>query len=248
MERGLGIVVAAVVAFAVTPRVAAQDAEIGSRLHAREMMSVQHAEGNSNEVSRRFAGCIALKRAADTRHYLDATDAGEASRLSRGLFREMDSCLILDASSLAEYQRLRIPPELMRGLLAEAVLTTMPPHEDARPVAREYHSPWLAVAHRDVVVEEMATCVAATNPAGIRAMLGTIAATAGENRAMAALAPSLGTCLAANAKLTANAASLRAALAEELYHRVASPALVAEAGPPQPAAGPARNGEAPAKH
>ena len=83
-------------------------------------------------------------------------------------------------------------------------------------------------------MDDMAVCVAATNPSGVRALLATAPASVNEASSMATLSPTLGRCLQANAKLVGNRQSVRAALAEALYHRYATPASLPLSAHPSP--------------
>jgi hypothetical protein len=119
------------------------------------------------------------------------------------------------------------PPDVLRGMLAEAALYNMKQDDalDALPAQASYVRPWFAVSGRDPVANEMAVCVAEQNPRGIRTLLATDRESSEELAATRALSGSLGPCLPKGATLKANRQSLRAALAEALFHRATAPAL-----------------------
>jgi hypothetical protein len=71
----------------------------------------------------------------------------------------------------------------------------------------------------------MATCVSENAPQETVMLIKSEAYTAAEMAAIQALAPTLGACLRVGIKVDANRQTLRAALADALYQRVANPAL-----------------------
>jgi hypothetical protein len=78
----------------------------------------------------------------------------------------------------------------------------------------------------------MATCASESAPAETLALLKTLPYSDAEGAAFGAVAPHLGACLRAGVKVTGNRQSLRAALADALYQRVANPMPIAAAGQP----------------
>ena len=71
---------------------------------------------------------------------------------------------------------------------------------------------------------KLATCVSEIASAETLALLKTEPYSDAEGTTFAAVVPSMGACLRARVKLTGNRQSLRAALADALYQRVANPA------------------------
>jgi len=108
-------------------------------------------------------------------------------------------------------------------MLAEAALEKTSADEALQPLAPQpsYEREWFMLTGRDRVVDEMAVCVADQTPAGVRALLATKPEGPEELAAVQALSATLGPCLPTGATLKANRQSLRAALAEALYHRAA---------------------------
>jgi hypothetical protein len=109
----------------------------------------------------------------------------------------------------------------LRGMAAESLLkrSDTVARLAPQPKAATYSAAWTAVTGRVRAVDEMAMCVAATDPAGILALLATSPNSTRQRQAFAALSPSLETCLAKGYQLDTKPAALRAALAEALYHR-----------------------------
>lgn len=212
------------IAVAAPSLVKAQDTEIGSRLTPRQTTAIQHDQRSANRQSLFLFRCIARKRPSQTRLYLDATDPSVIRKLRGPLMSPVICSDLLDVSGLATEQQVKAPEELVRGMLAEGMLREeSPPMPATEPLGRVYSNDWSSLSQRGAVVDEMATCVAATNPAGIRELVMTDPGSVEGNRAIAKISPSLGQCLAINAKLIANRQQLRAALAEGLYHRVFAP-------------------------
>lgn len=204
------------------PSHAQDDPPIGSRLGKRQDIVVQQDPRAAAQAAHRFAGCVYVQRPAGVRAALDSLDPDESRRLLDKVEGKGGTCINLMIGTDAAYgQKMSLPPELYRGLLAEAAL-----RQDLKSVALEavtrqpsYQRGWFAVTGRPLAVDEMGACVADVNPAGVRALLATTAETPEEKRAVSELAASLGPCLTVGAKLSANRQSLRAALAEALYHR-----------------------------
>lgn len=207
----------------------AQDAPLGSHLPQRPTTHNPKADSHAVIVGHSFAACMIRKREAIARRFIEATTAEEVGKLETALFREVGCTNMPGVSAIADGAMVGSSTDIWRGMIAEELLRRMPsaPFQPL-PRLREYHSAWLAVSGRYPVVEEMAVCVAATDPAGIVSLLATAPESPEEQAAMRAMSPSFGPCLVVNARLTANRQSMRAALAEALYHRAtAGPALAA---------------------
>ena len=87
-----------------------------------------------------------------------------------------------------------------------------------------YSRSWYALSGRNSSVDEMATCVSEIAPRESLAPLKTTPYGNDEGAAFATLGPNLVSCLQAGYKVTGNRQSLRAAIADALYQRVANPA------------------------
>ncbi len=218
----------------LAPVAHAQDTEIGSRLQRRQLNAIPRADAHSIAFAHYMTRCAVTKYTDAARRYLDSLDQRSIAKARNAMFgRELSCADLPGASDFATDVRIVPPKDIERGLIAEALLARMPDKSlpAAQPLAAEYKSPWLALSGREPVVEEMAACVAAIDPPGIAAVLRTLPESRGEGQALSSLTPSLGRCLVSNAKLTANHQSLRAALAEALYHRQADPTLSLAAAP-----------------
>ncbi|MGH6615317.1 hypothetical protein [Sphingomonas sp.] len=235
MVKGISI---ACLAIAMIDPAVAQKVNSGER--------VKEQGRSSAKAAQEFANCLVYRRGEDVRLFLDMTTPDAAAKISRGLFSEENCLSMPNAIAFTESLQLQSPAAIQRGVLAEALMGDMKdqPVPEAQPLRTNYRNPWFKVSARDPAVDEMATCVAATNPSGITKLVHTVAESGEERAAVASLSPSLGPCLVKNAKLTANRQSLRAALAEALYHRMATPELLTapEAGGDRPVStSPVRN-------
>jgi hypothetical protein len=224
------LAVLAVVQTAVLP--AQSDPEIGSRVKQRKPSNMERAREYSARAAHGYMTCIVNRRATMADRFLRTTDLSEAAKLESLLFRQVGCNNIPGLSDYSTGQRLSLSDDIRRGLLAEALIESrgrlLVP--SALPVVAQYATPWATVSGRGAVVEEMAVCMAATNPVAIRQLLRTIAETSEENEAFRILIPQVGPCLQRNAKLTASRQSMRAALAEALYHRLDEPASPSASG------------------
>jgi hypothetical protein len=205
----------------------------GSRLGEGKISGLQQKEEEAADMAFKMARCMVQKRSGMVRNYLRATSVDEAEAASSVLMAKGISCLsFVQTSMMSDTAIVSFPTDVLRGMLSEAALkdearevTALP----ALPLAKEYARPWFAVSSRDAVIDEMAACVADTNPGGVAALLATRAYTNEERTVFGALGPSLGPCLRVGAKLQANRQALRASLADALYQRLHAP--VAPTGP-----------------
>lgn len=154
-----------------------------------------------------------------------ATDqALERLRDEKTCFARLPSNFSLSAD-VANYSK-----GLMRGMIAEAALRGSAAAAGLQPLPlqqKRYIRAWFVATGRDPAVDEMAACVADTNPHGITALLATSPDTAEESWAIGELNPTLQACLAARTQLHADRMALRAALADALYQRARDPQLSA---------------------
>lgn len=217
---------------AIATTATAQEHEIGSRV--TKPPRTESVRPNSDSVidTHLYAQCVVHRREAQAEQYLALTDPEAAKTGRENLGREIQCINGRDSSEFGYGQMFQIPTDLYRGMIAEALISARYEHAAiaALPLQRDYTSPWAAVSGRNAAVEEMGVCMAATNPDGIKAVLATHPESSEELAALRSLSPSMGPCLIANAKLTANRQSLRAALAEALYHRITTPSVPATPG------------------
>jgi hypothetical protein len=213
-----------------TPAAAQDENELGSRVLKR------HPASSNGEPERRatliwhtFTRCMAEKRGASVRRLLEVENADALQQTMAVLSREVQ-CNIGGPDMITGYS-LNAPLDVQRGMYAEALLARMRHPLGLPALARVavYHSGWNAVSGRSATVDEMAVCVADTNPGGVEALLATDANSREELAVFGALSASFGPCLVANTQLNATRVGVRAALAEALYHRVMAPAEPAPA-------------------
>ena len=204
----------------------AQESELGSRITKPREQTMVYGSGAAQRGARQMAACLVHRRQSAASAMLDAADDAGFIKADRALSRETSDCLSITTDAQAQTGvRMQASRPLWRGLVAEQLVmnrfaTAAPAPE---PIQRRYASAWTAIDGRGAVIDEMAVCASSTNPAGVRALLVTEPASPAEATAMGALSPTLGQCLAAGATLQGNRQSIRAALAEALYHRLAAP-------------------------
>ena len=191
-------------------------------------MAIATAASAQTPSAQRFASCLIQAHPEKVRELLRATSVQAANRPYHFLADD-DRCL----ASVFGNQSFRpdetaVSVAMLRGRLAEQELLRQSQQVaalQALPLQKAYSRPWFAATERHPEVDEMATCIADTDPAGIMAIIRTTPGFAGEGAAFAALSPSLTKCLAAGTRLDASPEALRAALADALYQRLNNPAL-----------------------
>lgn len=217
--------VAAIALSVAAPALA--DPPTGSRLGDGQISGLEYKEAEAAESALQMARCMVQKRVGMVRNYLFAKTAEEANAASSVLMGKSISCLsFTQGTSMSDTSMVTFPTDVLRGMLSEAMLqdernaaAALP----ALPLVKDYSRPWFELSSRNAVIDEMAACVADTNPRGVAAILATRAYTNEEKAAFGAIGPSLGPCLRVGAKLQANRQALRAALADALYQRIHAP-------------------------
>jgi hypothetical protein len=180
--------------------------------------------------AQQLAKCLYDQQTKMARALLLSRDPGRARTIASKLMGDLRCANSQFANDLVVERRAEYPPDILRGMLAEAALDHSRSEVKALqplPLQPTYQRDWFAVTGRDVSVDEMATCVADTNPAAIAALLAAGPLSDGEGGAFAGLSDSLGKCLRIGAKLTAGRQALREALADALFQRVNAPAAEA---------------------
>lgn len=214
-------------ALACVATTAIADPPIGSRLGERTRRDPVRQEREAALGAHEMARCLVNKANRTVRSFLATLDPAESKRLSAKMTGEYECFSMAEGNDLVEGRMVTFPHDIYRGMLAEWMIKS-----DDRvfaalaPMPRQltYSRPWYAVSDRDFSVDEMATCVSETAPAETLALLRTLPYSDAEGAAFGTLGPSLGACLRAGVKVTGNRQSLRAALADALYQRVANPA------------------------
>ena len=188
------------------------------------MMVLAGASGSaasSDGLMRNYINCAVSTREPQMRLLLD-TKADEDYRAAALSVTDVDKCARSDAAVTAPLLAAFGPERgKFRGMVAETLLkrSTTVRKLATLPQVSSYTAGWFAFTGRPQAVDEMAMCVAATNPGGIITLLGTKPGSPGQRQALTGLTPSLGACLAKGYQLDTKPAGLRAALAEALYHR-----------------------------
>lgn len=199
-----------------------EGARTGSRLDPATRATTNADTSQRDAAMLRFVECAVSRREGKLRDMIDA-------RTEQGYQKGLDALSCVQRCSLDAYisqdatvVSFGTERGTMRGFVAEAFVRKYSKRAEALaplPLQRTYSRDWFEMTGRARPIDEMATCVAETNPAGILALLKTGIGSAEEKAAIGALSPSLGACLATGYKLNANRLGLRTALAEGLYHR-----------------------------
>lgn len=224
LAAGLGLV--------VSPAYAEQP-ETGTRLAApqsRNSGSVAMTDRDQAVGAKRMAECVYNRKTALARQALTASTKATQDAAMNKIMGEVQCFGAEFSNELVGMRVVNIPPQIMRGMLAEAAFKRSDDEAkklQALPLQQVYQRDWFAVTGRHITVDEMGACIADTNPAGILALSRTAPTSKEENAAFGGLMSDLGKCLRAGTKLQAGRQALRAALADALYQRLHAPAPVA---------------------
>lgn len=205
--------------------VASAGPPLGSRLGSDVRDEKPEDEATAARRGHVFASCMVNKRTGLARQLLAQLDEKGYEKIYRDLTAGEHECFntgLDDATHLTYGWKLKIPPALMRGLIAEHLIKHDMANFAALPALPRqllYSRPWYVGTTRYAQVDEMATCAAETAPAQILQLLKTDPYSKSERAAIGVLAPTLGACLRAGFQLNPNRQALRAALAEALYQR-----------------------------
>lgn len=236
MRRLWHLPVAAGLALAAGGSASAQDGWTGTRLPGDRPGNVASAGAppaagpvsataqveQSSEIIRDMATCLASRYPDLSRAVVIAPDEDAQSQAIKALSPHMSMCL--GSSGALTASKARFSPTILVGMLAEGILrkagrTELP----AMPARQDYAADWTSRDASQKVVEEMAICIAERQPGEVADLLWSEPGNAREAAAMAAVQPSIGPCLAANATLKTNKLGLRVALAKAYYHRLLAP-------------------------
>jgi hypothetical protein len=202
---------------------------IGSRLGQRmEARGPAEAEAEAAHHGHELASCLVNRRRSDSQKLLAQIDDQGYRKAYKSLTSGQLDCFNMwdDATHVTEGRSFSMPPEVLRGFLAEELIKRDLPRYaglPALPKQMVYSRPWYGGTNRHPSVDEMATCVSETAPLDTIGLLKSEAYTPAEMTAIQTLAPTLGACLRIGTKVDANRQTLRAALADALYQRVANP-------------------------
>ncbi|MFN3515904.1 MAG: hypothetical protein ACK4YM_01955 [Novosphingobium sp.] len=194
----------------------------GSRLDPLLRSRANADKRSFDAATLRYIECAVTRREIPLRRALDA-------RTEQQFDKSLDALNNVPRCAMAAYLpedtaafNLTSERGTLRGFLAEALIEKYPVKVQQltpQPIQRSYERSWYPLTGRDRAIDEMATCVAEVNPGGVVKLLSSEIGSAEEKAAVAAIAPSLGSCLAQGYQLNINSLGLRTALAEGLYHR-----------------------------
>jgi hypothetical protein len=179
--------------------------------------------------ARSLAACLAQSHAQQARQLLQASTLAAVATPYRSLVDD-DRC-VTQAFGNQQFSPSddALSQATLRGNLAEQLLQK----QSAAVVAlqslplqqKRYIRPWFAATGRHPAVDEMAACMADTDPAGIGALIKTDPGNGEETAAFGAMSPALTKCLSAGTQLNVSRAAIRGALADALYQRLSNPSL-----------------------
>jgi len=177
----------------------------------------------------RYAACVIKLRPGEARELLQASTLNAAAEPYRVLIDDNRCIERVFGERPFSPQDDGLSQNMLRGNLAEQMLLkqlTKVATLQALPLQeKHYIRPWFAATARHPAVDEMAACMADTDPADITALIKSESGSADESAAYAAMSPGLTKCLAAGTRLDGSRQALRAALADALYQRLNNPAL-----------------------
>jgi hypothetical protein len=230
----------ALIALTTSVSAAAEPDELptGSRLVSRARPGPALSRQDQAQGAKRMAQCLFDRKGDISRAALLATSKQAADADLNRLGGELTCFGVVLSNDLVEGRDAFIPPDILRGMLAEAALDKSRKQVAALqplPLQKAYQRPWFVITGRPSSVDEMGACVADTNPAGVSALISTKPATPEEAAAFGNITDNLGKCLTAGTQLHATPEALRAALAEALFQRVNAPAAVPAAETPEAA-------------
>jgi hypothetical protein len=198
----------------------------GSRLGSHTQPGPAIAERDHAIGARDLASCMFNRKRSLALQMLLATTKAEEEAASQTLMGEVTCFNAVFANDLVEERHVSYPPDILRGMMAEAALSHR--RTDAEqlkplPLQQAYQRDWYVITGRHLSVDEMGACIADTNPGGILALIRTEPLGKQESAAFGALTGNLGKCLRAGTKLQASRQALRAALADALFQRLSRP-------------------------
>jgi hypothetical protein len=194
-------------------------------LHVLFGLALTAAMASSAAASpeRDYAACVARVRPEVATRLLDAQTDSQA-RAAFKVAANNDYCFSRAyAAGTFHLAQDALSIGMLRGIFADQALTRNR-HAVAPPAlpshSQSYVRTWFAATGRAAAVDEMAACMADTDPASIMGLLRTAPGSWDEQSWMQSLPASLSRCLRVGVHLDANRGALRAALADALYQRV----------------------------
>lgn len=202
------------------------EARTGSRLDPNSRRIANPDLSDADASMYRFVECTVNLNEGRMRKFLDSRDSNEVAEAALA-FDAHDRRTRCNVNAYVpegvNQVNFATDRPSMRGMVAEAFVRKNPAAvAGLAPLAPQtsYGREWQPMTGRPAFIDEMATCAADINPAGVVAVTKTEYGSKKQKKALAALGPTLGICLQAGVKLNTNPLGLRTALAEALYHRV----------------------------
>lgn len=181
-----------------------------------------------NDAQQRYVACLSEMRPAQVQQLMRASTAN-AANLPYHALAEDDRCFTRVYGNGAFSPSDVLSQDMLRGKLAEQALRARASDVGALKALplqqKRYIRNWFGATGRHPAVDEMAVCMADTDPAGIAALIETSAGSGDESDAITAMGPNLTKCLGAGTRLDASRPALRAALADALYQRLTNPQM-----------------------
>ncbi len=179
--------------------------------------------------AQRYISCLTEMRPTQVRQLLAASTAAAANMPYHALLDDNRCISRVFGDHPFRPEDMALSRDMLRGKLAEQALLATPAEVAAlQPLPlqqKRYVRNFFGATGRHPAVDEMAVCMADTDPAGIAALITTDPGGGDEDAAIGALSPSLTKCLSAGTRLDASRKALRAALADALYQRLKNPTL-----------------------
>jgi hypothetical protein len=227
MPRLLGVF--CIIAFGANSNAIYADPDTNSKLERRTEKRSLTKQDQAIKTSYRMATCLYSKRSLNVINHLKSFDSKEQHEAELALGRQIECDNFQGSSSLVGQQFISTSPSVLRGMLAEAVLSdkgylkkNAQPLQTL-PLEEGYNRDWFVLTQRASDIDAMAICVAETNSGAVMQLLRTEPVTPEEKIATQNVISLLGPCLRQGMTLNANRLSIRAALAEAYFHRVYSP-------------------------
>jgi hypothetical protein len=179
--------------------------------------------------AQRYAACLANLHEAQARELLQASTLDAAGRPYRALVDDNRCVARIFGDRPFSPADDAFSTATLRGNLAEQLLLKRSAQlSGLEPLSlqqKRYVRPWFAATGRHSAVDEMATCMADTDPADITALIRTESGSGEEWAAFDAMSAALTKCLSAGTRISVDKHAIRAALAEALYQRLSNPQL-----------------------
>ena len=190
---------------------------------------IASSAGAASDTAQRYAACLAETHSVEARALLQASTAAAADLPYRSLVDD-NGCIARtfgDQPFSANDEAFSMPT--LRGNLAEQLLLKQSSHVAAlQPLPlqqKRYIRAWFAATKRHPAVDEMAACMADTDPAEITGLMNTRSGSGEEDAAFDGMAAALTKCLSAGTRVDVSRQAIRAALADALYQRQSNPSL-----------------------